>query len=317
MHVLVTGATGFVGSHLVPKLVDAGHRVRVLVRDQTQYEGSDGVAVFEGDLLDPGSFEVALDGVEAAYYLVHSMHAGPDYAERDRRAARNFVDAADAAGLVRAVYLGGLGEERERLSEHLQSRREVERVLSEGAFELTSLRAAIIIGDGSSSFEMVRQLAVRLPAMVTPKWVDTECQPIAIGDVVAYLAGVLDAPETAGETYEIGGPDVLTYREVMARTAETITGRRPLIVPVPVLTPRISMYWVGLVTSVPKSVAYPLILGLKNSVVVHDDSIRDHLPIELTPFNEAVARAVHNPAKPPESAGDQTTEGQSPVAGER
>jgi uncharacterized protein YbjT (DUF2867 family) len=299
MRVLVTGATGFVGSRLVPALLDAGHDVRVLVRDPARYDGPETVEVTTGDLLERGSFEAALDGIDAAYYLVHSMQAGDDYAERDRRAARNFVRAADAAGVERAVYLGGLGEERDRLSKHLRSRREVEFILTSGEFELTTLRAAIIVGAGSASFDMVHQLAVRLPVMVTPRWVDTECQPIAIDDVVRYLVGLLDEPETAGRTFEIGGPDVMTYREVLARTAEIATGRRPFILPVPVLTPKLSAHWVMLMTDVPKSVARPLIHGLKNPVVVRDDSIREYLPIELTPFDTAVARAVEDPAIEP------------------
>ena len=300
MRVLVTGATGFVGGHLVPALLAADHDVSVLVRDRGGYDGPDDVTVFEGDLLDPGSFDDALDGVEAAYYLVHSMRAGPDYAERDRRAASNFVAAADDAGVERVLYLGGLGEERDRLSEHLESRREVEHILADADFDLTSLRAAIIVGEGSASFEMVRQLAVRLPVMVTPQWVDTPCQPIAIDDVVTYLVEVLDVPELAGRTVEIGGPEVMSYKEVMARTAEIVTGRRPVIVPVPVLTPKLSAYWVNLVTDVPRSVAHPLILGLKNAVVVQDDSIRKYLPIELTPFETAVRRAVGDGAEAPE-----------------
>jgi uncharacterized protein YbjT (DUF2867 family) len=290
MRVLVTGATGFVGSRLVPALLDANHEVTVLVRDAGRYTGPAAARVVEGDLLEPGSFDAALD-VDAAYYLVHSMCSGGDFEDRDRRAARNFSAAASAAGVDRVVYLGGLGSERDRLSEHLKSRREVEHILADGDYALTTLRAAIIVGEGSAGFEMVRQLAKRLPLMVTPKWVDTECQPIAIDDVVAYLVGVLDVRETAGGTYEIGGPDVLTYGEMLQQTGEQL-GYRPFILAVPVLTPRLSAYWVDLVTDVPKGVARPLIEGLRNPVVVSDDRIRDLVPVELTPFDVAVSRAL-------------------------
>lgn len=291
MRVLVTGATGFVGGRLIPELLSAGHSVTVLVRDAARYHPPADIEVIQADLLDGDSLAGAFESVEAAYYLVHSMKAGADFAQRDRVAARNFVAAASAADVERVVYLGGLGETGTDLSEHLRSRREIEAILAEGRYALTTLRAAIIIGDGSVSFTMIEQLARRLPVMITPRWVHTACQPIAVTDVVAYLVNVLDVPETAGETFEIGGPEVLTYGQMMERTAAQL-GRRPIIVPVPVLTPRLSVYWVDLVTDVPRSIAHPLIHGLKNPMVVTDHRIRDLVPLELTPFDEAVERAL-------------------------
>jgi len=291
MRVLVTGATGFVGGRLVPELLDRGHEVVALVRDAGRYDAPEGVEVVEGDLLEPDSLPPAMD-VAAAYYLVHSMHGGADYAERDRRAARNFRAAADEAGVERVVYLGGLGGDEDELSEHLRSRREIERVLGEGGYDLTVLRAAIVIGAGSTSFEMVRQLATRLPVMVTPKWVRTKVQPIGIDDVVAYLAGVLAVPETADDTFEVGGPTVLSYEDVLVRTSTIAAGRPPVVVPVPVLSPQLSAYWVDLVTDVPARVAHPLILGLRNEVVVSDRRIEDLVPVDRTPFEETVRRAL-------------------------
>lgn len=292
MNVLVTGASGFVGGRLVPALLDAGHEVSVLVRDRSRYDAPEGVTVYEGDVLDPDSLEGVMTDTDAVYYLVHAMGSSGDFEERDRRGARNFMRAADSAGVDRLVYLSGLGIDSDDLSSHLRSRREVERVLATGGYDLTVLRAAIIIGAGSASFSIVRQIAVKLPFMITPRWVGTRVQPIAVSDVVAYLTGVLDAPATAGGTYEIGGPEVMTYREMLTTVGQILNGRNPIIIPVPVLTPRLSAYWVDLVTDVPASVAYPLIEGMVSDVVVTDDSIRDLVPVEPTRFETAVRAAV-------------------------
>lgn len=291
MQVLVTGATGFVGSHLVPALLEAGHDVRALVRDETRYDGPEAVTLVEGDLLDAPSLEGAFEGCEAAYYLVHSMGASGDFEAKDRTAARNFAEMASAAGVSQVVYLGGLGGEDGTLSEHLRSRREVEAVLESGEYDLTVFRAAIVVGAESSSFRIVAALTKRLPLMITPEWVRTRSQPIYVDDVVAYLVGAIETDAARGRTFEIGGPEVLTYEEMMERTAAAL-GRRLFVIPVPVLTPRLSAYWVDLVTDVPASVAHPLIEGLKNPVVVEDDSVMEVIDVELTPFDEAVRHTL-------------------------
>ena len=291
MHVLVTGATGFVGSRLVEPLLEAGHEVRVFVRDAADYRGPREVEVYEGDLLEPETIPPALEGIDAVYYLVHSMSSGDEFEAMDRKLAANVRDAVSESNIDRVIYLGGLGDETDDLSGHLRSRREVEYVLEEGSYDLTALRAAVIIGEESASFELIEQLTARLPVMITPSWVRTDCQPIAIDDVIAYLMGVLEEPETAGETYEIGGPEVLTYQSMLHTTSE-ILGKSLYILPVPVLTPVLSAYWVGLVTDVPRDVAYPLAAGLKNPVVVNDDRINQYVEIDPIPFETAVRQAL-------------------------
>ncbi|QLG28358.1 NAD(P)H-binding protein [Halorarum halophilum] len=309
MRVLVTGATGFVGSRLVPQLLAAGHEITVLVRDAADYDAPEGVRVLEGDLLEPGSVRLlagpgetsgqplgrllaALD-VEAAYYLVHSMRAGADVAERDRDAARTFAAAADEAGVDRVVYLGGLGEagEESELPRSLAARREVESALADGEYDLTTLRTGLVVGEGGAGFEMLRQLAARHSLIVAPRWVRTECRPIAIDDVVAYLVGVLDAADTAGGSYEIGGPETASYGEILRRTREELGGRLYAI-PVPVFSPRLSSSWVALATDVDASVVRPLVDGLRAPMVVTDDDIREHVPVPLTPVDEALREAL-------------------------
>jgi uncharacterized protein YbjT (DUF2867 family) len=282
---LVTGATGFVGSHLVSTLRTAGADVVAATRRPEAYPAADGVGVVSLDLDDASTIAPALDGVGIAYYLVHGMESSA-FAERDAEAAKAFARAAEAAGTT-VVYLGGLGDD---ASEHLASRHEVGRILRDtaGAIEL---RAAMVVGKGSASYEILRQLVHRLPVMVCPKWVDTRCQPIALDDVVADLVEAPTALER-GQAYDIGGADVLTYREMLLAFAR-LTGRRRFIVSVPVLTPHLSSLWLGLVTDQPPSIARPLVEGLTAEVVVRDgDAIRARIPRQVLAFDEAVRRAL-------------------------
>ena len=282
MRTLVTGATGFVGRALVPVLVQAGHDVIAATRRPDHYQGEgEPVAL---DVADRASVARALEGCDAAYYLVHSMDR-EGFVAHDRRAAELFGEAAAASGL-RVVYLGGMGTDVDA-SEHLRSRHEVGRILRERA-DTVELRAAIVIGRGGASFEIMRQLVERLPVMVCPKWVTTRSQPIALADTVRYLAGSLDL---AGGVYDIGGTDVVTYEQMMRRYAK-ITKRRRLIVKVPVLTPGLSSLWIGLVTDQPPSIARPLVDGLRVEVIASDDRIRANVPFEPMGFDEAVTQAL-------------------------
>jgi len=289
--VLITGAAGFIGRRLTSELLGKGYRVRCMVRQDAPGIPA-GAETVRADLLQPLTLWSALEGIDTAYYLVHSMSGGrAGFERRDREAAENFVAAAGKAGVRRVIYLGGLGETGDDLSEHLRSRLEVADILKTGSFATTFLRAAIIIGAGGASFEMVRSLVNRLPVMITPRWVTTRCQPIAVDDVIAYLAGCLADERTSGRTFDIGGPKVLTYKEMMERFGR-IEGRNLFILSVPVLSPKLSSYWVGLITPVPPSVSMPLIEGLKNEVVCRENAIREILPIHMTPYDEAVRKAL-------------------------
>ena len=294
--VLVLGATGFVGRRLLPELLGKDVKLRLLVRDPSklrEVSPESTTDVVEGDLLTGEGLERALQGVRTAYYLVHSMGGrsifqNREYAEKDKKAADNFVRAADAGGLKRIIYLGALGEQGDELSEHLKSRADIATILSSGRVAATILRAAIIIGAGGASFEMLRYLVERLPVMVCPKWIDTRIQPIVLKDVLQYLVGCLFHPETAGMSYDIGGPEILTYREMMQYYAEARGLPQRLIFRVPLLTPLLSSYWVDLVTPVPSGIAHPLIEGLKNEVVCRENRIEQLIPIQKTPFKEGV-----------------------------
>lgn len=298
--ILLTGATGFVGRHLLPALLAQNYAVRAISRKPQA--SAERVEWIRADVTDTAELTRALEGVRAAFYLVHSMGGTAwklDYAfeERDRLAAQNFADAAHRAGVEQIIYLGGLGDTNAQLSRHLQSRNQVGEILQEGTVPATVLRAGIILGAGGASFEMLRYLVSRLPIMITPRWVNTRTQPIAIRDVVNYLIGCLEDSRTTGRTLDIGGPEIMTYREMMERFAR-ILGTRLFIVGVPVLTPHLSSYWVNLMTPTPAGIAMSLIEGLKNEAIAQNSEIRQWLPIKLTPYGEAVRIALAEEDKP-------------------
>lgn len=293
MRVLVAGASGFVGGRLCPALVEAGHDVYAMTRQPERYDGA-GTAV-RGDVHDARSVEAALAGCDAAYYLVHSLDDA-NFEQRDADAARTFAAAAAEADVRRIVYLGGLGDDADDLSAHLRSRREVEKLLGSAGVPVTTLRAGIVVGHGGISWEMTRQLVEHLPAMITPRWVRTRTQPIAVADVVRYLVGILEVPEAAGRAFDIGGPDVLEYVEMMRRVA-AIEGRTMIVVPVPLLTPRLSSRWLSLVTDVDVQTGRSLIDSMSNEVIVRDDAIRALVPFEPMSYDDAVLCALGERAR--------------------
>jgi len=293
--VLVTGATGYIGGRLVPRLLAAGYPVRVLVRDPRRLQGRPWLAQVEvttGDVLQPESLESAMQGISYAYYMIHSMSSATNFHERDVAAASNFAHAAQVAGVQRILYLGGLGDPESELSMHLRSRQDTGNALRQSGVPVTEFRAAVIVGSGSLSFEMIRYLTERVPVMVCPRWVFTRIQPIGIDDVLAYLVQGLSVPESAGCVVEVGGQDVLTYGDMMLGYAEA-RGLKRFLLPVPVLTPRLSSYWVHWVTPVPADIARPLIEGLRNEVIVRSD-LAHHLFPDIDPvdYQTAVRRAL-------------------------
>jgi uncharacterized protein YbjT (DUF2867 family) len=282
-------------------------QVRCLVRSPEKLRGylfaEEDIEIAGGDLLKEDTLGSALEGIEVAYYLVHSMGGrtiGENriFAERDRVAAKNFIRAADKAGVSRVIYLGGLGETGDQLSKHLASRQEVGEILASGRAQATELRAPNIMGAGGAPFEMLRYLVERLPVMVCPRWIETRCQPIDIRDMVNYLLGCLREPATAGLSFDVGGPDIVTYRKMMEIYAKVRSLKR-LIITVPVLTPRLSTYWVNLVTPVPSGVVNPLVEGLKNEVVCRENRIRELIPINLMDLEQSICIALQEVEKGP------------------
>jgi len=291
----VTGSTGYIGGRLVPRLIELGYRVRCMVRDPARLQGRSwhgGVEIVAGDVLKPDMLAAAMQGIQTAYYLVHSLGSGPDFHQRDLSAARNFGVAARAAGIERIIYLGGLAETSSGLSEHLRSRQETGASLRSAGVPVTEFRAGVIVGSGSLSFEMIRYLTERVPVMICPRWVYTRTQPIGIREVLEYLASALSVPESSGCIIEIGGAEVVTYGQMMTIYAE-VRGLKRWMVPVPVLTPHLSSYWVNLVTPIPAVIARPLIEGLRNENVVHDLSAQRLFPyIQPVRYRASVERAL-------------------------
>jgi uncharacterized protein YbjT (DUF2867 family) len=293
--VLLTGGTGYIGGRLLPLLEKRGVRLRCLARrpENLQSRTAGTTEVVRGDVLDPDSLHAAFEGVDTAYYLIHSMGTARDFASEDRQAAAGFAAAARQAGVRRIIYLGGLGNPKHGLSEHLRSRQETGEVLRASGVPVIEFRASIIIGSGSLSFELIRTLVERLPVMVCPKWVATPAQPIAVEDVLEYLIAVLDLADGDSRVFEIGGPDRVCYGEIMAEYARQ-RGLRRILIPVPVLTPYLSSLWLGLVTPVYARIGRKLVEGLRNPTVVEDPSALEAFAIRPRGLREAISRAIRN-----------------------
>ena len=298
--VLVTGATGYIGGRLVPLLLQHGYTVRCMAREPRRLMGRwdselqrpDQLEIVYGDVLQPESLAEVFRDVQIAYYLVHAMGEGEvGFVEREKQGALAFAKAAETCGVERILYLGGLGKRDTHTSLHLHARHLTGDMLRTGSVPVTEFRAAMIVGSGSASFEMLRHLTEKLPVMICPRWIETRTQPIAVADVLTYLVAALKCPQSAGRQLDIGGPDILTYRQMMQTYAD-IRHLSRFIFTVPVLTPHLSAYWVNLVTPIPASIAFPLVEGLRSEMICEDEEAQRLMPIPLTSFREAVERAL-------------------------
>jgi uncharacterized protein YbjT (DUF2867 family) len=290
--ILVTGATGYVGGRLVPRLLEKGYKLRCLVRDASRLKGRwEGVEIVQGNVLEQESLHDKFIGIETAYYLIHSMGGDAEFSQSDIIAAENFARAAEEQGVKRIIYLGGLGSHEENLSKHLSSRLQTGETLRKFNVSVTEFRAGVIVGSGSLSFEMIRYLTERLAVMITPKWVNTRTQPIAIRDVLRYLIDALKVENTKGEIIEIGGEDILTYKELMRIYAE-VRGLKRCFIKVPVLTPSLSSHWIGLVTPLPSRIAKPLVDGLKTELICKSTKAKEFFGFKTISYKEAVELAL-------------------------
>ena len=296
--ILVAGASGYVGSRLVSQLLEEGYQVRAMGRSTLALQNRpwarhDHLELFPADVMNTASLKAACEGCDVVFYLVHSMNpTHRDFAEADRLAAQNMVKVAQESGLKRIIYLGGLGDDQEQLSQHLRSRREVAKILHAGSVPVTTLQAAIIIGAGSVAFEILRYLVERLPVMVTPRWINTETQPIAISNVINYLVGCLKKEETMGEIFDIGGPDVVSYRQLFDIYAQEAGLSKRMIFTLPLTVPRLTSYWIELFTHISSALARPLAEGLRNRLICHDHRIREIIPQKLLSSREAIRLAL-------------------------